>query len=501
MKKTKQQARMQLAEQRRHELFVNSNPYKAVLKFSWPLIIALLTYSLYILLDRAFATNFIHYLPSQIPAEYNNNSAAVIRVAIQLAFPFYNLYLGLAIIFPAGVSAVYLQLTKKVHHQKQAKTDYLANLMYFLLIYSLVVAGILFLIAYIYIFFIAKVAAFVAQQALLFLVPFALAMPFWCFANLFSSVLRCEGYAIFTGVLTILVCAINVFFDWLFLVVLHYGLWFSAWSTFIGYVFQFGLGLIVLALYYPFLFKGLWHKPPFNFRLIMRTGGLGFAPFVTRICQFVITTTLPFFMLVLPFHPEQGTHISNDFAYWNSFYSITLTVFYFFNFLTIAVRICSKVICSYNRTLHNHDRINEILKSVWVVSLIYLFIVMGFCIGMTRYIFYLFNDHNEMQISLGYQFMALCFVGYFAWSFLSYALIFYQINLKSFFAFFITILPWVLFFVGFGLASLLSLWIATPVWFFASFGLGQILSVLIILPIIEKAVKKIYHPNKQLVAV
>ena len=131
MKKFKQQARLEIAEKRRHDLFVKSNAYKAVLKFSWPMIIAMLTYSLYILLDRAFATNFVHYAASNIPSEYNNNSAAVVRVAVQLAFPFYNLYLGLAVIFPAGVNAVYLQLTKKAHEQKQARIDYLANLMYF----------------------------------------------------------------------------------------------------------------------------------------------------------------------------------------------------------------------------------------------------------------------------------------------------------------------------------------------------------------------------------
>ena len=254
------------------ELMSSGNPFKTVLIFSIPSILAMLVNSIYNVVDKIFIGNFV-----------SHEALAGLQVVTPLTF----LAFSVIVMFGLG-SATYA--SNKLGEGKDEEANKIFNNT---LILSSIIVIFIMLIFFIIPDPLLKLCGvrednIVYAEEYLFFLTFGLI--FQSISYFFTMNIRSEGRPLYSMFAQITGCVVNIIFDALFIIVLKWGVMGAALATVLGHISNCTIGIYFYVFskknYFVLDFKkGIHIKWGYMLQVVL----IGLSSAILNICNFVST--------------------------------------------------------------------------------------------------------------------------------------------------------------------------------------------------------------------
>lgn len=241
----------------------------SLIKFALPTMIMVLFASLYVTVDGMFIARYV-------------NTAAL--SAINIVWPIFGTLFAVSCMFASGGSAL---VAKKMGEQKndEAKENF-SLIVIFSVIFGIIISAIcfLFLEQIIYKLGANKVIYHYCKS---YISPILIFSPFCILQMIFHSFFIAAGKPKTGLIVSLLGGAINIIFDYIFIVSLEMGITGAAYATVLGFFTQSSFGI----LYFTFKKKGtlFFVKPVLDWFVIFKSSYNGLAEFIGNFAVAITT--------------------------------------------------------------------------------------------------------------------------------------------------------------------------------------------------------------------
>ncbi len=369
-----------------------SKEYKfgGLLKFALPSVIMMMFMSLYVIVDGIFVSNFV--------PEKNNALAA-----INIIYPSITMLFSIAVLIGTGGTALVSKQMGEGNMEKANKTFSL------LVITALLISSIYIGVISIFADPIVKmlgandVTAPLCKEYMI-LLAFA---PFICLQGIYQSFFVTAGKANLGLICIVAAGVLNVFFDWLFIVVLNFGLTGAALATGIGYT----VPSIVGTIFFFTNKNGLRFTSPSvkgeNTSLLLKTALNGSSEMAISISTSIVT--ILFNNLIMSLEAE-GTIPSGV----NAIAAITIVMYaqFLFSSFFLGYSMGIAPIIGYQYGADNHSYLKKTFSSSIIFVFICSLIMTGLSILCASHITSIFAGDNQQVYELGVRAMRLFSICY-----------------------------------------------------------------------------------------
>ncbi|QOQ89690.1 MATE family efflux transporter [Campylobacter peloridis] len=347
-----------------HEFYVTSNPTKLFLKCALPNMTGIIFIYLYIIVDGIFVGKYL---------------GANALAAMNLMMPFITISFALADMIAIGSSVqISINLGK-------GKINKARRIFSFCLCLIFVISCIMGILGY---FLANKLSVFlganddIQELCTQYMQVFTLFAPFIIISFAIDNYLRICGKTYYSMVANIIMAVVNIFLDWLFIVVFGWGLFSAALATCIGILTG------VILSFIPFIFSDLilkFTKPIIQFKILKNIIYNGSSEFFSNISS-------SFYIILAN---SVLLEISGNIAV--AAFSIILYLSTFTFALIIAMCDAMQPALSYNYGLKNIDRIKVLFKKMIFGSALLGIIVFLLVQFYHDYFIFIFNKDNNQE--------------------------------------------------------------------------------------------------------
>ncbi|TKX32748.1 MATE family efflux transporter [Campylobacter aviculae] len=365
-------------------LFSTLSPFRLFVKCAVPNMISMAFLSLYYIIDGIFVGK---YLGSDALA------------AFALIIPFIMMSFALSDTIAIG-SAVQISMKLGLGKKKLAGKIFSSSLV-IIFLFSCLVGILEYILAPILINFL-NVSDEIKLMAKECMLVFALFAPFTMFSFALDNYLRICGKTTYSMLVNVILALTNILFDYIFIVVLGWGLFSAALATCLGLVLSGIFGII------PFLFQNLelrFSLPYFNFKLFKNIFYNGSSEFFNNVSGSLYGVFANFVLLrIADVKAVAG-------------FSIIVYIDTFIMMLIIAMADAMQPALSYNYAKKDFSRIVSLLKVIFlagaILSIIVLLLI--YFLGYDLVGFFAKNDDVDF-INFTYMALVLFSLNYiFAW--------------------------------------------------------------------------------------
>lgn len=227
----------------------------------------------------------------------------------------------------------------------------------------------------------------------------ALGLPFFLFTQAGSSLIRADGSPKYSMICTVAGAVLNIFLDWLFMLVFNMGIEGAAAATVIGQIVSF----IICVRYFPHFksFKIKFSILNFKLHYAIRIAKLGFSNFVNlsimMLVNIVMNNTLAYYGSMVLYGSEIPLAVSGVIAKLNSI----LVAF------SIGLAQGCQPILGYNMGAKNYARIKETYKrAITAAFLINILAFLAFQL-FPRQIVSIFGTGNDLYFEFAERYMRI----------------------------------------------------------------------------------------------
>ncbi|MCR6577539.1 MATE family efflux transporter [Campylobacter insulaenigrae] len=349
--------------------YTNSNPTTLFIKCALPNMASMAFIYLYVIIDGIFVGK---YLDSDALA------------AMNLMIPFIMISFALADMIAIGSS---VQIAINLGKAKVQKAKQIFSFCIILIFIISCIMGILE-------FFLAQplgIAMGADQNIQLlstqYMQIFALFSPIIIISFAIDNYLRVCGKTLYSMVINILIALINIFLDWLFIVVFQWGVFSAALATCIG------MSIGSILAFIPFVFQNLtlkFSKPLVSFNTLKNIIYNGSSEFFSNISSSIYTILANILLL----------NISGNIAV--AAFSVITYLSTFSYMIVIGMCDAMQPAISYNYGCKNISRIKQIFKRMFWGSCIFSFLIFLCVFFYHENIVSFFNkEQNELFLTIG----------------------------------------------------------------------------------------------------
>lgn len=372
----------------------NDNPvWKTLLIIAVPIIILMISNSLYVFIDSLLATIFVPDINPTDPAISINGG-----ILISLIIPYALFLFSFSLIFVVGFSLYYpkrigqnkLDSAKQGVGQAMLATTFVSIL---LIIFVILTADpyVTLLINNSTIESVDKAKAITEGSN--YLKVISIAVLFISFTNILSRGIRAEGHNVASAAIPIIPIPINLFFDWFFMKHLGMGISGGAIATdiaaFIALVIIFGYVLYLKRYKVTYLNFNLKYWRPIKQTLIV-IGLFGMITFIRRISTTIIVITISFNLSSLH---------GGDLISWTTIFTSISRTGLFINKVALGVTQAAAVLFAFYLGAKDHERIRATMKWSIIYTIVIESIVMIILIGSSYSIIKLFLPNDPAYIN------------------------------------------------------------------------------------------------------
>ncbi|AJC89480.1 MATE family efflux transporter [Campylobacter lari] len=347
-----------------HNFYTTLNPTKLFIKCALPNMASMAFIYLYVIIDGIFVGKYL-----------GSNALA----AMNLMMPFIMISFALADMIAIGSS---VQISINLGKGKIKKASAIFS---FCLCLIFTISCLMGLLGY---FLANKLSVFLGADTNLqelctqYMQVFALFAPVTIIGFAIDNYLRICGKTYYSMIVNISMALINIFLDWLFIVVFEWGLFSAALATCLGMFCGVILGII------PFIFRNLilkFTKPSIQFKLLKNIIYNGSSEFFSNISSSIYTILANKILL----------EIAGNIAI--AAFSIILYLSTFTYMLILAMCDAMQPALSYNYGLKNTDRIKALFKRMLLGSALLSLGVFFISFFYHENIVAFFNKNNDME--------------------------------------------------------------------------------------------------------
>lgn len=339
-------------------------------KFALPSIVMMMFLSLYTIIDGLFVSNFV---------------STTALGAVNIVFPVMSLGLGISIMISSGGSAI---IAKKMGEGKDHEAREIFS---FLVLMEIVFSVVLSIIGNIFINpMVSALGATEAQfdLAKLYIRIYMCFMPFAFLQNTFQVLFVAAGKPKLGLAVTMVAGVLNIFLDYLFMVVFKIGIAGAALGTVLAYLVPATVGL----LYFFINKKGTLYfvKPKIKWNILGKSCINGSSEMLTNLASAI--TTIIFNYQCLKFYGEDGVA------------AITIVLYFQFIFSAVFFGLSQGVapIVSYQYGSQNIPQLKKVFRYCIMTVGVLSIVTLGFSLALIRPISSLFcgGNQNVYQIIL-----------------------------------------------------------------------------------------------------
>lgn len=250
------------------ELMSKGNPYKTVLIFSIPSIIAMSVNAIYNVVDKIFVGNYV---------------SDVALGGLQVVNPITFLSFGLMVLFGLGSSTY---ASNKLGEKKDEEANKIFNNSIFLSAIATIVMAALFYCFRKELLVLAGATEKYYSYAEEYFSVIICGFIFQSLAYFFMMHIRAEGRPTFAMITQITGAVVNIILDYLFIVVFHMGVFGAALATVIGNTSNMVIGLLYYTVskmhFFHFNFKEM---SKINWHYILQVISIGASSYILNICS------------------------------------------------------------------------------------------------------------------------------------------------------------------------------------------------------------------------
>lgn len=352
----------------------------SLLKFALPTIIMMIITSLYTIVDSMFVSRFV-----------GTNALS----AINIVFPLINVIMALAIMLSTGGSAV---IARKLGRGNQDAARSNLSLIY------LTGTILALLISFVGILYLDTIIRWLGSSELLYEYCEDYLLVQLLFAPFLVVQILCQTFLVVAGnprlglIASIVAGIVNIILDYIFIVMLHWGITGAAVATGIGYCLGAACGVIYLFSRKSTLY---FSKPQLDLKMLWQSIFNGSSEMITNVAMAVVTFLYNIIMM---------KHLGEDGV---AAITIILYMEFLLNALFMGFSMGVAPVISYNYGAKNVAQIRHIFKiCLAFIGSSSIVIYLG-AIALAPYIIVIFTptDSNVYQIATnGFSLFSICFL-------------------------------------------------------------------------------------------